>query len=577
MEDTLRFLYKKEFWHLSAFINTNEIIGETIAEDIERYLIDRIRNNSEAVLHNSFAYLDKYPEAGQKKAILLEMAKTITIECDWEPFFHNFPYTDENNPYTKDNRDLVYNTLGYFRFEVDYFKAEPMKKEMIKPELIQQIPFAVMDLLKAYVVEAKNEFLLLDLESPIHVFVVSTKMMPMEVPWTIENIEKYKKTLGSWTQIYSGQWEDYSEKLYDQRIQNNLSNRLSELHFIHRNSGFIYMAEYNYKNFFESYMKPFVLDPTPRMRAVLFALRSINESLDLLFLKTQLEAFQDLEAIERKITNLRLLRGLIQTNLSTIYNELDYNRRQHYTTILKHLLNEFEIQDIVSRLNEKFTLIYDAIQVLYQKKNEENQRRTERGLSLLNLLFGAGVLADLAGLIMITFAMQEGVFGTTLLNGLIATIIISILVITIGYYLYAKQKINKAEVKYTIDAVITTEEGGVVLIKRKYPPFRDYYALPGGFIQKGETEKQALFREVKEETNLDVKIIGKVGYYDEEGRDPRGRVESTAFKCIIIGDPLEMRSGDDSKHVEIISKDRLHTIELAFDHEKILRDAGVLK
>jgi 8-oxo-dGTP diphosphatase len=556
---SLQFIENEQFWYVSAFLNSSKLDGQKISAEIESLIKAKLDSLTDEDIYRK-----------ELKEDLFEMVKNVSIVCKWVPYLESFPYRDENS-------DYLYNTLGYFEFEVNYYQNDPAKKESLSPMLIQQIPYIVLTSLKTYDERPENKALLLDTESPIYVFATSYKTIPQEVQWTQENIEKYKKIIGDWTEIYSGQWEDYSEKLYNQRIQNNLSNRLSELHFIHRNSGFIYMAEYNYKKFFESYMKPFVLDPTPRMRAVLFALRSINESLDLLFLKTQLEAFQDLEAIERKITNLRLLRGLIQTNLSTIYNELDYNRRQHYTTILKHLLNEFEIQDIVSRLNEKFTLIYDAIQVLYQKKNEENQRRTERGLSLLNLLFGAGVLADLVGLIMITFAMQEGAFGTTLLNGLIATIIISILVITIGYYLYAKQKINKAEVKYTIDAVITTEEGGVVLIKRKYPPFRDYYALPGGFIQKGETEKQALFREVKEETNLDVKIIGKVGYYDEEGRDPRGRVESTAFKCIIIGDPSEMRSGDDSKHVEIISKDRLETIELAFDHEKILRDAGVLK
>ncbi len=556
---SLQFIETEQFWYVSAFLNSSKLVGRKISAEIESLIKAKLDSLTDDDIYRK-----------ELKEDLFEMVKNVSIVCKWVPYLESFPYRDENS-------DYLYNTLGYFEFEVNYYQNDPAKKELLSPMLIQQIPYIVLTSLKTYDERPENKAFLLDTESPIYVFATSYKTIPQEVQWTQENIEKYKKIIGDWTEIYSGQWEDYSEKLYDRRIQNNLSNRLSELHFIHRNSGFIYMAEYNYKKFFESYMKPFVLDPTPRMRAVLFALRSINESLDLLFLKTQLEAFQDLEAIERKITNLRLLRGLIQTNLSIIYNELDYNRRQHYTTILKHLLNEFEIQDIVSRLNEKFTLIYDAIQVLYQKKNEENQRRTERGLSLLNLLFGAGVLADLAGLIMITFAMQEGFFGTTLLNGLIATIIISILVITIGYYLYAKQKINKAEVKYTIDAVITTEDFGVVLIKRKYPPFRDYYALPGGFIKKGETEKQALFREVKEETNLDVRIIGKVGYYDEEGRDPRGRVESTAFKCIIIGDPSEMRSGDDSKHVEIISKDRLDTIELAFDHEKILRDAGVLK
>lgn len=92
--------------------------------------------------------------------------------------------------------------------------------------------------------------------------------------------------IGYWTEIYSGQWEDYSESLYDRRIENNLSNRLSELHLTRRNSGFIYMAEENYRDFFDSYMKEFVLIPAPQMRAVLFALSLINESLDLLFLKT---------------------------------------------------------------------------------------------------------------------------------------------------------------------------------------------------------------------------------------------------------------------------------------------------
>jgi len=556
---SLQFIEKEQFWYVSAFLDSSKFDGMQISSEFEKVIKAKLDKLTDKDIYRK-----------ELRDNIFEMVKNVSIKCNWVPYLENFPYRDENS-------DYLYNTLGYFEFEVNYFHNDLAKKESLSPMLIQQIPYIILNSLKNYDERPENKELLLDIESPIYVFATSHKTLPQEVQWTQENIEKYKKIIGDWTEIYSGQWEDYSEELYNRRVQNNLSNRLTELHFIHRNSGFIYMAEENYKNFFESYMKPYVLDPTPRMRAVLFALRSINESLDLLFLKTQLEAFQDLESIERKITNLRLLRGLIQTNLSTIYNELDYNRRQHYTTILKHLLHEFEIQDIVSRINDKFNLIYDAIQVLYQKKNEENQRRTERGLSLLNLLFGAGVLADLAGLIMITFAMQEDAFGTALLNGLIASIIVSILVITIGYYLYAKQKINKKEVKYTIDAVITTEDGGVILIKRKYPPFRDYYALPGGFIQKGETQKEALIREVKEETNLNVKIIAKVGYYDEKGRDPRGRVETTAFKCVIMGDPSEMRSGDDSKHVEIISKDRLKTIELAFDHAKILRDAGILK
>ncbi|MCP4762539.1 MAG: hypothetical protein GY870_12230, partial [archaeon] len=240
----------------------------------------------------------------------------------------------------------------------------------------------------------ENQGIYFDTESPIYVFVTSNKTKPSEISWTRENIEKYKKVISYWTEVYSGQWPDYSDALYDKRIENNLSNRTSELHFLRRNSGFIYMADDNYEKFFESYMKKWVLDPTPKIRAVLFALRSINESLDHVFLKTNSDVFMNLDTIEGKIKNLRLLRGLIQTNLSTIYNELDYNRRQHYTSVLKHLISEFGLQSIVTRVNEKFTIIYDSMEELYLRKSEENQAKAEKGMNILNLLFGVGVLGD---------------------------------------------------------------------------------------------------------------------------------------------------------------------------------------
>jgi len=324
-------------------------------------------------------------------------------------------------------------------------------------------------------------------------------------------------------------------------------------------------------------MKEFVLDPTPKMRAVLFSLRSINESLDLLFLKTQTQAFQDLNTIEKKIRNLRTQRGMIQTTLSAIYNELDYNRRQHYTSVLKHLLNEFEVTNIVNRINVKFNSICDVMEDLHRKKSEENQERTERGVNLLNLLFGAGILADLAGVVMIWLNLQEGNFNTSVLNGSIAAIIIGILLATIGYYLYIRLQTEKSEVGKTVDAVIEDREGNVILIKRKYPPFKNFYALPGGFIEKGEKPIDALVREVKEETNLKVEVKSKIGFYTEEGRDPRGNIHSIAYKCSIIGDISELRSGDDSKKVEIIHKGKLKDINLAFDHKKILEDAKLFK
>ena len=138
-------------------------------------------------------------------------------------------------------------------------------------------------------------------------------------------------------------------------------------------------------------------------------------------------------------------------------------------------------------------------------------------------------------------------------------------------------KLKSSEIGEAVDAIILDDKQNIVLIKRKYPPFRDFYALPGGLVTKGEKTTQALLRETKEETNLDVQIIKKIGYYDEKGRDPRGEIHSTAFKCKVISDISKMKSGDDSRDVELVPIEKLKKITLAFDHRKMLEDAEIFK
>jgi 8-oxo-dGTP diphosphatase len=215
------------------------------------------------------------------------------------------------------------------------------------------------------------------------------------------------------------------------------------------------------------------------------------------------------------------------------------------------------------------------MQQLYQKKNEEIQKVTVKGLNLLNLLFGAGILADLAGVIMIAFSLQEGDIATVFLNFTITMIISAILVATIVFNIYTRFKVRKVKIGNTVDGVIEDMNGNIVLIRRKYPPFKGFYALPGGFIEKNEKPKQALIREVKEETNLTIKIKEKIGIFDAPGRDPRGNIHSTAYKCI-VNDTTSMSSGDDSIEVYLIPKDQLKNIELAFDHKKIINEANLI-
>ena len=559
MAENLQFIYKEEFWFISSFLNTTKVNEDQLSKQFQTIILNKL---------SSLTDEDIYVK--ELKDDLLEMGKNITISCKWVSYLDNFPYRDENT-------EREYNLLGFFQFNIEYFKDNPAKKEKITPMLIQQIPYIVLKVLKEFIKKPGSEGIFLDLESPIYIFATSNKSNPPNISWTIENIEKYKKVIAYWTAIYSGQWPDYSENLFNRRIRNNLSNRLSELHFIYRNSAFVYMAESNYESFFKSYMKQFVVNPTPRMRSVLFALRSINESLDFLFIKTRSGAFVNLDIIEDKIKNLGLLRGLIQTQLSLIYNELDYNRREHYTSVLKHLINEFELDDIVSRVNDKFNIIEGALQELYLQKNKENQERTEKGLSLLNLLFGAGILGDLAAIILIAVSLEESGLPSILLHGIIAILITGILVLTASYFIFLRFKLRKKEIGRAVDAIIEDNEGNVVLIKRKYPPFKDYHALPGGLVEKGEKLKHALIREVEEETNLDVRVLKKVGYYDEEGRDPRGPIHSTAYECKIIGDPSKMKGRDDATEVILFPIEKLKEINLAFDHKKMLIDADLIK
>jgi 8-oxo-dGTP diphosphatase len=119
----------------------------------------------------------------------------------------------------------------------------------------------------------------------------------------------------------------------------------------------------------------------------------------------------------------------------------------------------------------------------------------------------------------------------------------------------------------TVDGIIIIE-GKIVLIKRRNPPFQGMYALPGGFVEHGETVENAVLREVEEETSLKTEIKRLLGVYSEPGRDPRGHTVSVVFVLDKIGG--ELKAGDDASSVKLSDLNELP--ELAFDHGKIIND-----
>ncbi len=117
----------------------------------------------------------------------------------------------------------------------------------------------------------------------------------------------------------------------------------------------------------------------------------------------------------------------------------------------------------------------------------------------------------------------------------------------------------------TVDIIIECQDG-IVLIERKNRPFG--WALPGGFVDYGESLETAAVREALEETSLDVHLKEQMHTYSEPSRDPRHHTVSTVFIATAKGFP---HARDDAKNAGIFTADTLPS-PIVFDHNQILTD-----
>jgi myo-inositol-1(or 4)-monophosphatase len=118
----------------------------------------------------------------------------------------------------------------------------------------------------------------------------------------------------------------------------------------------------------------------------------------------------------------------------------------------------------------------------------------------------------------------------------------------------------------TVDIIIEVEDK-IVLIYRKNPPFG--WAIPGGFVDYGETLESAAIREAKEETNLNIELLYLLGCYSDPKRDPRFHTITTVFVAKGKG---ELKAKDDAKLAKLFKIEEIPWDDLAFDHAKILKD-----
>ena len=129
----------------------------------------------------------------------------------------------------------------------------------------------------------------------------------------------------------------------------------------------------------------------------------------------------------------------------------------------------------------------------------------------------------------------------------------------------------------TVDAVILyNNKKDIILIRRKNPPFQGDLALPGGFVDIGETVENACIREAQEETNVVVKITKLIGVFSNPKRDPRGHTVTIAFLCEPVDKRRKPKAQDDAAALEIIPLTKISKLRLAFDHMEIIKAAAVL-
>jgi 8-oxo-dGTP diphosphatase len=120
----------------------------------------------------------------------------------------------------------------------------------------------------------------------------------------------------------------------------------------------------------------------------------------------------------------------------------------------------------------------------------------------------------------------------------------------------------------TVDAIIK-RDGKILLIKRMNSPFKNSWALPGGFVEYGERVEEALKREILDETGIRAEIMGIQGVYSKSERDPRGHVVSICYKAVGKG---RAKGGDDALEARFFSPQEILEMDLAFDHGKILKE-----
>lgn len=270
--------------------------------------------------------------------------------------------------------------------------------------------------------------IMFDIDSPLYVVLSTDKTEPKVEAWDAPTIQQHKKALGPYLGLYSGQWPDYSDELYNRRIESNLSNRTTELHFYARNSAFIYIEGEGYEKYW-NYVEDVMDPPLVRARGVIFVMLKLQELIQRFLRELPELRMQDISIIEEKQAELEKTNRSLMQLIAIIRREEMVNMRAHARALNDHLINLFRIEEVLSNVTNELYYVHEAIQLVYEEKNRDLQERQERLFLYLSIILGASVVTEAINILISPF---EGLFGFYWIRYSMALAIIAIF----GFILY---------------------------------------------------------------------------------------------------------------------------------------------
>jgi hypothetical protein len=261
-----------------------------------------------------------------------------------------------------------------------------------------------------------------DIDSPLYVVLSADTTDPKVEEWDISTIERHKEALGPYLGLYSGQWPDYSDELYNRRIANNLSNRTSELHFYARNSAFIYIEGEGYEKYW-NYVEEVMDPPLAKARGVVFVMLRLQDLIQRFLQELPDLKMQDISIIEEKQAELEKTNRSLMQLIAVIRREDMINMRDHARALNDHLINLFRIEEVLSHVTNELQYVHESVQFVFEEKNRNLQENQERLFLYLSIILGASVVTEAVNILIAPF---DGTLGYLWIRYSMALTIIAI-------------------------------------------------------------------------------------------------------------------------------------------------------